>query len=262
MRFLLSLFLLLSFPGDTPWKLTLEVKGKNFIDMAPDQFGNILVIEGDNLLKLDEKGKVQATFSNPSLGSPTEINALDALNPLLFYREANVLITLDNRLNESVRTNFLEEGFYDVTLVCPSDEERVWLYDQAQDKLFRYNLIQGKIEGRSLNITQLSGSENKPIQLVSTFEHTYVNVPEVGILSFTATGAFEKVIPFKEVAYFDVDRHTLYLLKNNGIERFEMKTKAIEKLILSDVPGGIERIKIRGERLYTQGEKRLGVYQH
>lgn len=255
--FLSLIFSLLT--GDN-LRVQQEISGKNFADMAPDQFGNLLVVEGDNLKKLDPKGKQLAAYSNPALGTPTQISAVDALNPILFYRDANVLVTLDNRLNESVRVNLLEAGFYDITLVCASDEERIWLYDQAQDKLFRYNILQGKIEGQSLNLTQLSGTEVKPIQLVSTFNHIYANLPELGIMRFTATGAFEKTIPIKNITAFDVEANTVFFLKDKEIVGFNTQLKSFRTLLTLGKAFEPNRLYVAGKKLYLQSEQLIKVY--
>jgi hypothetical protein len=260
MRFILLFSVLFSLAQGDGLSLQYSIKGKNFVDIAPDQFGNLLILEGDNLKKLDPKGKHIASYSNPGLGTPTQVSAVDALNPLLFYRDANVLVTLDNRLNESVRTNLLEAGFYDVTLVCISDEERIWLYDQAQDKLFRYNLLQAQIEGTTLNLTQLSGTEGKPIQLVSTFNYIYANVPEVGIMRFTATGAFDKTIPLKQLHSFDVEGTKLYCLQDTEITCFDTKTLQLSTLLPLSSDLDLINLRATEKNLFLQGENHIDVY--
>lgn len=263
MRVIASI-LLLSMLSSVSFVLENTIKSKEaLVDFAPDQFGNILAIQGDNLVKLDHEGIKIAAYSNPSFGTPTSLTALDALNPLLFYQETYTLISLDNRLNESTVTNFLEAGFYDVTLVCQGDEERVWLYDQARDKLFNYNILQNKIEVTTLNITQLTGIENKPIQLLSTFNYTYLNIPEKGILRFTATGAFDKVIPLKNIQYFDVSGQELYFLQDStaAIQSFNMRTSLFSTLSFTAPEKGFESFKVRAKKLYLKQAKTIFAYK-
>ncbi len=264
MRIAVILLYFFTLVSSVSFELEHTIKSKEtLIAFAPDQFGNILAIQGDNLVKLNPKGDKIAAYSNPSFGTPTSLTAQDALNPLLFYQETYTLISLDNRLNESLITNFLEAGFYDVTLVCQGDEERVWLYDQAQDKLFNYNILQNKIEVTTLNITQLTGIENKPTQLLSTFNYTYVNIPEKGILRFTATGAFDKVIPLKNITYFDVSGQELYFTQDStaNIQSFNMQTSLFSELSLSVPENGFESFKFSAKKLYLKQAKTILAYK-
>jgi hypothetical protein len=241
--------------------LNTHTSKADIIDLAPDQFGNLLLVEGEILKKLSPQGKELAFYSNPQFGEPTALSAVDALNPLLFYQESYTLVSLDNRLNESVVLNFLEAGFYDVTLIAQGDEERIWLYDQAQDKLFKYDLIQQKREISSPNITQLSGTENKPIQLISTFNYLYLNVPEKGILRFTVTGAFDQLIPVKKASYIDVNGEILYYLKDHQLHSFHLKTRSTAKLSFQTEVTKPSRIKMKGKQLYVQEGRKIHLYK-
>ncbi len=249
------LMLLASFSDTRPEK---EIKLKNLDYFTIDQFSNIYGIRFDQLRKYDSNGKIIFEYSNPLLGSIHSLSALDPLNLLLFYKDQAQITTLDNRLNESTAIQLIDIGLNDVQLVSQSDENFVWVYDQATDRLYRLDLNRASISNKSLNITQLVQLENQPTQLESTYDNVFLNIPEKGILIFDATGSLLQTVALKHVDYFDVWGERIFYLKQDTVRSIDFKKNTMGKQLwpLEEVLS----FTVEARKLYVLKPKKLNIY--
>lgn len=230
---------------------SLNIRDVHYFDV--DQFSNLYVINNDELKKLDPAGKMIYSYSNPIFGIPETVSAFNALNPQLFYPDLNEIVVLDNRLNEERSLNLVQSGtFLDVSLVDISDQETIWLYDQATDRIYRYNFSDLKVRNQSLNITQITGMENRPNKLISTFDRVYLNIPEKGILIFDATGSYIRYIPLLNAIDIAVYDQTIMALANGKLYRYDLRT--FERQELEVELEGIRNIRIMEKVIYFLNE--------
>ncbi len=263
MKFLISVlgtFLLAVSPLQEKFELIKSIPAKDVDHFSVDQFQNLYLVKGNELIKYDRNAKQLYSFSNPILGDIYEVDARNALNPYIFYRDVNQLVIVDNRLNSSTALNFTDHGFLDVRFVSFSDQNNVWFYDQATDKIYRFNMQRNKVSNTSLNITQISGSENLPEDMVSTIDQVFLNVPDKGIFVFDAVGAFQKLIPLKGVKAFDVRMKKLFAIQDTLALSYDLYTAKIEQLALPVV--GVKSVKVEADRLFLLNNKELQIYQY
>lgn len=255
---LLGAYLLAFSPLQEKYELLKSIPAKDVEHFSVDQFKNLYLVKGNELIKYDRDAKQLYSFSNPILGDIYQVDARNALNPYIFYRDVNQLVIVDNRLNSSTALNFTDHGFLDVRFVSFSDQNNVWFYDQATDKIYRFNMQRNKVSNTSLNITQISGSENLPEAMVSTIDQVFLNVPDKGIFVFDAVGAFEKLIPLKGLAAFDVRMKKLYAIQDSAALTYDLVTAKISTLSL-DVRQA-SSIKAEGDQLFVLKQNELQIY--
>lgn len=256
---ILALFSLNTFSQielDLVQKLNLKHDCDNF---GVDQFGNIYLIKGDELLKLDSKGKELYAFSDPLYGNITSVDALNAMNPLVFYDDVNQLRILDNRLNDVLSFDLLEAGFIDPTLVAYSDQENIWFYDQILDRLARFEPTQNKITDQSLVIAQINNKQIRPIALLSSFNRVLLVIPNVGIMVFDPQGSYVKTIALPDFEFLAFSNKTIIALNRNGlISEYTLDTDKINHGILNlEKPKAAQLIN---NRLYVLDQKVILIY--
>ncbi len=259
MRLLVLLIFLGGPPGYAQLTLKTVIPQKGVEFFTADQFGNLYTIKDDILHKLDSKGKELYAYSNPLLGELSQVDVLNAMNPLLFYQDVYQIIILDNRLNQSSQTAFANYGFLDVRLVAYSDEENIWFYDQVTDKIYRFNIETKKITTQTLNITQIAGKENQPQILVSTIENIYLYLSGTGILVFDPVGAYKKTIPVNDILDFEVEGKKLYYLKNDLVVEVDLLTRQEKKYPL-DI-NGTKALSVTGKNLYLLYDAGINYYR-
>lgn len=225
-----------------------------------DQFGNYYLVIDDQVVKYNPKGKLLYSYSDPLYGAISNIDALIAMNPLLFYNDVNQLRVLDNRLNETQQINLLEAGFIDPLLVAYSDENNIWIYDQVKDKLVRYNLSFKKTNRQSLVISQISENENRPSALFSSFDRVLLNVPGTGIMVFDAQASFIKTLPTTENQAIGFDNELLVQLSEKGsLKLTNIKTGKATVHLLPEK--NVRALFLEGNKLYLLLKAEIKTYQ-
>jgi len=164
-----------------------------------DHLGNFYFLGSQGLIKTDLKGKELARFSRPDLGKPDAINVYDPMRLSLHYKTFNQVLLLDNQLNQSEQAlNLLDLGFSDVPCVALADDNFLWLYDQAKDKVLKMDRRDKRIRLESLAISQILNKENKVIGLYSNI-NGFLLTTDIGLLSFDIMGNFIQFEPMNGI---------------------------------------------------------------
>lgn len=105
-----------------------------------DAFGFKYYIK-DNVLK-KENGLKKQEYKNLALGKIEKVDLQNPLQLVLFYKEMNAVVLLDNQLNETVKINFSETNpELQPTCVSMASQNQLWLFDFATQKLGLYNYL-------------------------------------------------------------------------------------------------------------------------
>ena len=240
--------------------LTEEIKLPETEKFTVDHFRNLYLINNEEVKKLNLRSQEVYSYSSPILGEVFSVDVLNPLSPYVFHKIANKLVVTDNRLNENSELDFSEFGYLDVQFVSFSDQENVWFYEQISDRLYRFNIREKRQTNKSLNITQILGSENQPENMVSTVHNVYLNVPEFGILEFEATGAFAGIIPIQNIGSFAVYGDRLYGLQNGSVVIYDLKTA--RNLPANISAKNLDDLKFVNGRLYLLKNKLLTIYEY
>ncbi|HSD13050.1 MAG TPA: hypothetical protein VLB74_00225, partial [Flavobacterium sp.] len=95
----------------------------------------------DNILTKEGNQKKQ-DYKNVALGKIDRIDLQNPLQIVLFYKEMNAVVLLDNQLNETIRINFSETNpELQPQWVSMASQNQLWLFDFATQKLGLYNYL-------------------------------------------------------------------------------------------------------------------------
>jgi hypothetical protein len=193
--------------------IIVNVEGEKILS---DNLGNVYIIKAESISKYDSKGILQKTFSNKTFGPITSADATNALRIILFYKDFNRVVTLDNTLSQNGDPIQLEAlGFPLATLAASSHDNGLWIYDQQNFELIRLNRNL-QVEQRTGNLSQLLGTDLQPDFLIEKDNRLFLNNPATGILIFDVFGTYSKTIPIKELKNFQVvDDNLIYFQKGN-----------------------------------------------
>lgn len=264
MKFIAFLFLgLISFQAKAQLNFTLlktlEVKaGANLV--RADQFSNIYLVYDEELVKMSPTGKKRYSYSDPLYGDISNVDALNAMNPLIFYNDVNQLRLVDNRLNESQAYNLLDAGFIDPAFVAYTDEDNVWIYDQVQDRLVRYNLRHQEITAQSPVITQITNTEGKPSGLYCSFYKVVLEIPGHSALIFDALGAYQTTLSLSENTRLSFyNQSVISISKQGGVVLYNLKNNNKRVGLLPEKD--FISMYFEGDLIYLLFKKEVKVYQ-
>lgn len=187
----------------------MVIKAKtNFF--TTDNLGNIYTVNDDELVKYLPGGKFFARYSNLKLGNITYVDATNPLKIILYYKDFQQIVFIDNQLSVNSDQVSLESlGYEQTDLVCASNNNSFWIYSKQNNELLRFNENSQKIASTG-NLKQVLQTNITPNLMKELNGFLYLNSPENGIFVFDMFGAFSKIIAVKNLQQFQVNDNILY----------------------------------------------------
>lgn len=226
-----------------------------------DRFGNVYLVDENQLFKYSPNGQLYAEYSNFQWG---DIDAIDISNPLyilVFYRTFQRIEYLDNQLNPiRSATDLSTLGLSDVSLISSDKQQNIWMYDQLLGQVFKYNIEEKMIVNRSQILPQLIDMKDNPIQLLDDNYNAYLNIPGTGLVVFDQNAAYTKTLPFMACNYFQLDKNTLYSLENKRIVAFPLQEFRVDTLDIK-IPNRTLLFLIRNQKIILKENKKLLQYK-
>lgn len=261
MRFLHTVFAFLLCVGalaQNGWEQVASIplaKG----DFTTDNLGQLYTWQGNLLKRYDANGKLQYTFNNKTLGNIAAVDATNPLRVVVFYQELSQVVFLDNTLSEHGQSLALTELGYDqATVLCGSQNNGVWLYDQVAFELVWID-EQANVGKRSGNLVQQLGFDVEPTCMIERHNWLYLNDPARGLLVFDIFGTYYKTIPIKGLERFQVGQRLLTYLKNGALQAYDMKLLEAEPVVLPATADGA--VRIEGKHLFLRAQNAVLVYR-
>lgn len=261
MKFLIYISVFLVFINSSGFDLKYEksfsVINSNF---KVDLLGNVYVIENQTLVKYDINGEKIKEYSNKHLGSVSYLDVSDPFRILLFYKDFNQILFLDNYLAEIRSPVQLDDLKMDqVEIVCSSSQGGFWVFNNQSGQLIYFDKnLQKQQESVSLN--SINVSLKKPVSLIEKSDFLYMHIPEIGILVFDKYGAYFKTLNLGDISNFQVADGKVIYFKNNSLLKYDMKFFTTVQLDLPDSLRNAKSVNILKDKLYILREKMVTVY--
>lgn len=192
-----------------------------------DELGHLYYTKDNILYKKRDSDTIN--YSNVSLGKITSVNIQNPFKIIVFYKDFNSVIILDNNLNELTnRIDLTKETlFNNVKMVSISSENNLWLY-ASDTKLYLYdyknNMV--NVQTQPMNF-YLSGF--KPQLIKSTYKNVWL-IASDGVIQFNEYGNYIRFFKEKEITKnFPLKKRFIYF-KNTSFYLLENK-KSIPILI-------------------------------
>ncbi|OQB63227.1 MAG: hypothetical protein BWX95_01156 [Bacteroidetes bacterium ADurb.Bin141] len=154
MRFLLSMLLIPVLAiAQTETDVQRIFPIQNISVFSVDRLGNIYAVVDGNIIKADTTGKILQTYSNKTVGAFELIDASNPLRILAYSKEFSTIFFFDNKLSVQSTVNLREQFMYDAGTVATSNSDGFWLYDNIQNKLFKYSyLLKNTAQSQPFNL--------------------------------------------------------------------------------------------------------------
>lgn len=195
-----------------------------------------------------------------------ELTSVDLINPfklLLFYRETQTVVLLDNRLNEIERVTLSDlEPYRFIQYASIAGEKQLWLFNLDEKRLERYDYI----NNRSLPFSQ---SVTEPvINMVSTYNFCHVQTANT-IYSFNSYGGLTNSITTSENSSINASYQALLKWKTNAIEIWKLGRDASLKpshrtenlpSVFKD-QNTAQTLYLKAGKLYLYGANSISVFE-
>lgn len=196
-----------------------------------DGLGNIYVITDMEISKYNTSGVFQKRYSTKRYGNIDFVDVSNPLKIIVYYRDFQQIVFLDNQLTVSSTAISLENmGYEQSSLVCSSSNNSIWLYEKQNNSLCRFS-SDSKLLVKTGNLKTLLGIDINPDFMVEQNGYLYLNAGNnEGILLFDIYGTFYKAIAINGVKQFSVINENIFYFKNNTLHQYQPTTfNTIEK---------------------------------
>jgi len=235
---------------------TIETKCSYF---TTDNLGNIYSVQKDRITKYSVTGDSLYSQSFKWMGEITSVDATNALRILVFSRDLNRLMILDNTLSVQGEVIKLENlGMQFTSLVCQSpNNSNLWVYNMGEFRLLRLNK-DFSVANNSGNLTQVLGISINPDFILEADNHLYLNDPELGILVFDMFGGYVKTLPLKGLHSFQIIGNSVFYLAADKLITFEVTGLAESSF---DLPlTEIQNFRIEKDKLYLHTASGISIF--
>jgi hypothetical protein len=216
-------------PGDYLFVRYVEVAGDLHYS---DAMGNVY-IGMDNTLKKYSPTQVQAAYySNAFLGNIHSVDVTDPLRILLFFKDHNQIVWVDNFLSEIRSPVRLDDlGIDQVELVCSSSQGGFWAFNSLNNQL-QYFDVNLTLVHESPTLNLLTGPDINPTYMTEKSRFLYLNVPGNGILVFDRFGNYSRTLPVDVPSEFQVTDQYIYFMKEGNLLSYDLRTAEFSRLVL------------------------------
>lgn len=215
--------------GQVAEPATVKFADKNSTAVV-DALGNSYVIRGDEIKKYNPLGIFLKTFSNKRYGKIEDVDISNPLKILVYYRDFQQVLFLDNQLSPAAEVISLEKaGYEQASLVCSSVNNSFWLYDKQNNELLRFD-SELKALVKTGNLKRILDLDIQPNYMRESGNYLYLNCPKEGILVFDIYGTFYKTIPIKNLTEFNIINGNVFYYENFALKEYQAQTfQTIEK---------------------------------
>ncbi len=224
-----------------------------------DNLKNIYAVTIENqVVKYDSTGLLLHTYSNKLLGQPTSLDVSNPLKLMVYYKDFNTIVWLDNTLSEISETNLSSLGIIQPPVACLSQDGDFWVYDEADQRLKKINSqLQVIIEGATLQF--ISEKQFQPYLMIEENQHVYVSDSSLGVFVFDQFANFINKIPVKGVTYFQIKNKQLIFKNKNKALIYQLNSMGEYS---SELPDTAMQMRIESHRIYLLKQNQIVLYPY
>jgi len=256
---------LLVLPSDlwaNDWiKLKTTTFSSNIHTVSLDRYGLFYTSdETGNIFKYDSLGNLLFTYSPQKKADVTLLEAWRNVNIFVFYRSFQEFILLDRFLSPSPTSRLERAHIGFARLATYSYDNNLWIIDESDFSLKKYNLAQGGIE-LNTPLDLLLDYKIYDMNYIKEYQNlVYINDKNSGILVFDNMGNYKNKIPIKGLSILGFYNDEIYYQEGDFIKFVNVYTYAerSEKLPES---GDFKFILYTSSRLYLFSPTSVSVYK-
>lgn len=216
-----------------------------------DNFDTNYYIKNNVLYKKTPEKTIN--YSNLQLGKLTSVDVFNPLKLILFYKDFNTVIVLDNRLAEILRIDFnTVQPYKNVSFVSLGNDTTIWIFNLDKQQMELYDYKTKTVRATTMPVV------SPALSITSNYNYVWL-LTENYIYKYSYFGSLLFKIPNTGYTQI-VERHDDILLqKENSLYFLNDKTQEISPIKLPILL--INQFLVTGETLYIYDSKILHEFQ-
>ena len=208
----------------------------------------------NNILKKNSDS-ITYQYNNLSLGKITNVDFQNPLQIVVFYKNFNTVVLLDNQLNEIKKIDFnLKSIPVTMEAVALSSQNQIWIYDSISSKIGLYNVNTDTFKWISTML------ENSILYYESDYTHFYwidINLNQYRISIY---GTIEKYGLIRKFDAIQLTKNGNYIFQSEQeLFYYDLKSKRSSKIAIDEKI--ISKFFLRDEILSIFTENEITNYK-
>ncbi|RDV15099.1 hypothetical protein DXT99_10520 [Pontibacter diazotrophicus] len=229
--------------------------------ISQDRNGHLYVLDPmHNLLRLDSLGQPLDTFSPPTRGRISNIEAWSPMKILLFYEDRQTLLLLDRFLRPISSTDLRDINYEGIARAATlSSDDSFWLFDETNLTLSKLDLRLRKVTVETpLNL--ILDRERFDVRQLREYQNMlYLLDFNNGIYVFDNLGNYKKSIPFKGLSYIAFRGNELYFVQDGQLIFYDLYTSE-KRTIALPVKEHYVTALVGDKQLYLFTNEKADIY--
>ncbi len=169
-------------------------------------------------------------YNNLGLGNITRVDFQNPLQIVVFYKNFNMVVLLDNQLNEIKKIDFnLKSTPVSLEAVALSSQNQIWIYDSISSKIGLYNINTDTFKWISTML------ENPISYYESDYTHFYWTDIHLNLYRISIYGTIEKlgIQPKSDAFQLTKNNNSIYQL-DNQLFYYNIASKSSSKIAIDE----------------------------
>ena len=169
-------------------------------------------------------------YNNLGLGKITRVDFQNPLQIVVFYKNFNTVVLLDNQLNEIKKIDFnLKSTPVTLEAVALSSQNQIWIYDSISSKIGLYNINTDTFKWISTML------ENPISYYESDYTHFYWTDIHLNLYRISIYGAIEKlgILPNFDTIQFTKNGNSIYKT-DDKLYYYDLTSKSSSKIAIDE----------------------------
>ncbi len=228
--------------------------------VSVDQSGKIYLATFDgDIVRFNPHLNNKETFSPPNPATTQILDAWQGLRIFTFHRDLQLYRLINRNLSLHEDYQFPPDRVGFVELSTSSFDNNIWLIDQTDFSLKKYNIRNKQIDVTT-PLNQLLNPKNYELLHCQEYQNRlFISTQNVGILIFDNFGNFIKTFEFIGINHFGFWKDDLYFLSEDQLVKINLYNDQIEKLMPPE--GDWEFVLIYDDLIYLLSKNELNLYQ-
>ncbi len=183
----------------------------------------------NNILTKNSNG-ITYQYNNLSLGKITNVDFQNPLQIVIFYKNFNTVVLLDNQLNEIKKIDFnLQSTPVTIEAVALSSQNQIWIYDSISSKIGLYNVNTDTFKWISTML------ENPILYYESDYTHFHWTDINLNLYRISIYGTIEKlgILPKFDVIQLTKNGNSIYK-KDDELYYYDLTSKSSSKIAIDE----------------------------
>lgn len=227
--------------------------------ICSDNIGYFYAVNDDNITKYEENGDSMFTVSTKITGDVHSFDISFALKPLVFYKDQNAAMILDNTLSpQGDLIHFEEYDIFTPTAICNSfNGNTIWVFNQDNFELLQINDDRG-VQYRSGNLKQQLDDFGEVTEMIEHKNKLYITTTKMGVLIFDIYGSYRSRITQNGLSEVHFSGNSMVAKKDNQyiiLKDIEHIIDVVPITIKSDA----EQICMNGKQIHLLKENKIEI---